>query len=115
MSDNLPDNSEITRRVQNIFFSHATKRRSELQESHRRLVHYTSAENAIKIIDSKKLWLRNARCMNDYMEISHGLALLQRFFADKDHEKAFYDALNPCYEGVAQEAVNMGHYCPVKF
>jgi len=106
MPDNLPDNPETIRRVLDIFFPYATKRRSELQEAQRRLVHYTSAENAIKIINSNKLWMRNARCMNDYMEINYGLSLLQQFFANKEHEKAFHDALNPCHEGVAQEAVN---------
>lgn len=38
-----------------------------------KLAHYTSADNAIKILESKRLWLRNVQGMNDYWEIEHGL------------------------------------------
>ncbi|SDW39364.1 Protein of unknown function [Albimonas donghaensis] len=37
-----------------------------------RLVHYTSAENGLKILSSRSIWMRNTTCMNDYMEIEHG-------------------------------------------
>lgn len=44
-----------------------------------RLAHYTTAENAIKIIKSKKLWLRNTRFMDDYSEVKHGQELLWNY------------------------------------
>lgn len=40
------------------------------------LVHYTTAENAMRIIQSNEFWLRNVRCMNDYSEVQHGVALI---------------------------------------
>jgi hypothetical protein len=31
-----------------------------------RFVHYTSAEAALSIIRSKRIWMRNTTCMSDY-------------------------------------------------
>ena len=43
-----------------------------------RFIHYTSAEAALSIIRSKRLWMRNALCMSDFREWCMGL----RFFKD---------------------------------
>lgn len=53
---------------------------SKLRNGDCLLAHYTSAENAIKILNSAEFWLRSARCMNDYSEIQHGINLLRRCF-----------------------------------
>lgn len=59
-----------------LFQPHIAERMSELTVENR-LVHYTSAEAAFKIISGKEIWLRNALLMNDFSEIQHGLACLQ--------------------------------------
>jgi len=41
-----------------------------------RFVHYTSADAALKIITSKRIWMRNTVCMTDFREVSHGYDLL---------------------------------------
>lgn len=41
-----------------------------------RVVHYTSAEAAARIISGRQVWLRNALLMNDFSEIQHGLDCL---------------------------------------
>lgn len=41
-----------------------------------RVVHYTSAEAAARIISGRQVWLRNALLMNDFSEIQHGLECL---------------------------------------
>jgi hypothetical protein len=38
-----------------------------------RFVHYTSAESAMKMINSRKVWMRKSTTMNDFSEIEHGL------------------------------------------
>ena len=58
-----------------------------------RFVHYTSAENALKIIQSKRLWLRNTLCMSDFREVQHGFDILQRFFGVPEKKEAFKAAL----------------------
>ena len=51
---------------------HARKQRDDLYAKSKRFVHYTSADNALKIIRTKRLWMRNTTCMADYREVEHG-------------------------------------------
>jgi hypothetical protein len=46
-----------------------------------RLVHYTSAEAAYRIITDKKVWLRSSAVMNDFSEITHGIGCLHEAWA----------------------------------
>jgi hypothetical protein len=59
--------------LEGIFVPHARRRRDEVYELGKspsaRFVHYTSAEAALKIINQKRLWMRNAACMTDYREV----------------------------------------------
>jgi hypothetical protein len=55
-----------------------------------RSVHYISAEAALKIIESKRVWMRNTVCMTDYREVQHGFSILHKFFSDKSKEEEFY-------------------------
>jgi hypothetical protein len=95
-------------KLANIFRPYAMKRWSEVVAQRGRFVHYTSAENAMRIIESKQFWMRNAKCMNDYMEVSHGHDLLVKFFQNKnpDHRKLFYSTLEPCGKEIAQKAIS---------
>ncbi|MEQ1782958.1 MAG: DUF2971 domain-containing protein [Hyphomonadaceae bacterium] len=43
-----------------------------------RLVHYTSAEAAMKIVQAKSVWLRNVTLMNDFSEIDYGIEYASR-------------------------------------
>jgi hypothetical protein len=79
---------------------YASDRRKKLG----RVVHYTSAENALKIIASKTMWLRNTQCMADYREVQHGYEMLARFFHDPKKRAGFYRAFKGCATGVAEEA-----------
>lgn len=72
-----------------------------------RFVHYTSAENALNIIRTKRLWMRNASCMTDYREVHHGFDILARFFSDKPRLDAFTSELDKCAAGAAMEAINL--------
>ncbi|WP_220474055.1 DUF2971 domain-containing protein [Aurantiacibacter xanthus] len=62
--------------LMNLFVSHLIERVERLKDGSR-LVHYTSADNAYKIIAGKQVWLRNAHLMNDYSEMRHGLECLR--------------------------------------
>lgn len=69
-------------KLESIFMNYSFLKKKEFSDKKLRFVHYTSAENAIKIIQNKEFWLRNAKCMNDYNEISHGYSMLIRYFND---------------------------------
>jgi hypothetical protein len=87
-----------------ILFPHYSRRADEIKKKNGRFVHYTSAENALKIIKDKCIWMRNTTCMSDYREVHHGLDALNRYFSNATNKQAFADALNGCSTGIAEEA-----------
>ena len=71
-----------------------------------RFVHYTSAEAALSIINSKRMWMRNARSMADYSEMQHGFSILNKFFSH-EAKAAFTNALDECFPGLAAAAFGL--------
>ncbi|MCA1198014.1 DUF2971 domain-containing protein [Sphingomonas sp. R647] len=75
----------------------------DMQQAHQRLlaggrvVHYTSAEAAARIISGREVWLRNALLMNDFSEIQHGLECLYAGWRSEGGErfKAWLDRALP--------------------
>ncbi|WP_159011367.1 DUF2971 domain-containing protein [Bradyrhizobium sp. S69] len=107
-----PEQIELLKRLEGIFMPHARRQRdaifaNEADGSDPRFVHYTSAENALNIIKTKRLWMRNATCMADYLEVQHGFAILTKFFSDKPRLDAFTTALDQSAPGAAMEAINL--------
>jgi hypothetical protein len=98
--------------MRDIFAPHDRRRRCELIDEGRRLIHYTSAANAVSIFRNKAVWMRNVRCMNDYMEVEHGFQLMLRSFAppvdNSEAEKGLHAvtvAANRIFPGVAEETI----------
>jgi len=56
-----------------ILFPYATRRLDEAEKQSLKMVHYTTAECAAKILSNREIWLRNASMMNDFSEIEHGM------------------------------------------
>jgi Protein of unknown function (DUF2971) len=97
-------------RLESIFLPSARRARDNIYQpdgNHRRFVHYTTAEAALKIIQTKRLWMRNTNCMADFREVQHGFEILNRFFSDKGKSDAFNQALESCSPGAAQEAITL--------
>ena len=67
-------------------------------------MHYTSAENGLKIINTRTMWMRNTNCMTDYSEVQHGFDTLNRFLADTSIGGEFKNALNGGVAGVGAQA-----------
>lgn len=59
-----------------IFQPYAVENLMRAYNSQQRFVHYTTAENAMKILTNREIWLRKPICMNDYSEVQHGLECL---------------------------------------
>lgn len=98
------------RRIEKIFMPEAVRQREKAGFADEkslaiRFVHYTSAEAAIKIIQSKRMWMRNAMCMADYSEVQHGFALMNSFFLNPENNTAFIAALDYCHPGVSKDAL----------
>lgn len=92
-------------RLLNVFGKEDEERRVRLA-SNTRLVHYTSAENAYRIISGAKVWLRSASVMNDYSEIEHGLRCL-KFGWNSEKGILLQEMLDRISEGFRQEIVDL--------
>ena len=107
-----PEVIDLGMRLGNILMPYAERQRKALFErvpnqAYARLIHYTTAENALKIINSKRFWMRNTHCMADYREVQHGFQIFNKFFSDAAKSKAFTETLDKSAPGVAQEAIQM--------
>jgi len=94
-------------KMESIFMPYARRHRDAALKNGIRFVHYTSAEAALSIIRSKRVWMRNAVCMADYREIQHGFDILSGFFSDKSKLDSFVSALDMRAPGVALKAMNL--------
>jgi Protein of unknown function (DUF2971) len=99
-------------KLEEIFLPQAARLRSKLFMAGQasgpvRFVHYTSAEAALNIIKTKRVWMRNATCMTDYREVQHGYDILFRFFSVAEKRDAFLKALDAPVPGAATEAIKL--------
>jgi hypothetical protein len=100
-------------RLEGIFMPNARSRREKaypkknaVGKEPARFVHYTTAEAALKIIRSKRMWMRNTTCMADYREVQHGFEILLKIF-DKPRTEAFAAVLDKCAPGAAMQAIKL--------
>ncbi len=89
-------------RLSRIFVPFAFKRAEKARKKGTRFVHYTDANAAVKILKSKELWMRKSSCMNDFMEIEHGLECLTKAYDGKVGDR-FKAALDGVFEGLRVE------------
>ena len=98
-------------RLHAIFLPYATKQRNAIYgngtNDYARFVHYTSAEAALSIIKTKRVWMRNTTCMSDYREVQHGFEILNRFFSDATKLERFSLAINACYANAAEDFMKL--------
>lgn len=73
-----------------------------------KLVHYTSAQNAMSIFKNSEFWLRNVKCMNDYSEVEHGISLLVNAFSEDNGARRarFFGIFDRIAPGSAEKAVS---------
>lgn len=71
--------------------------------------HYTSAKGALGIIESKRVWLRNATAMPDYSEVLYGRNLLEAVLSKDGAKasKALGEAVDACAGGATAEAIKL--------
>ena len=92
--------NEIDQKAISIFFSREFfEKIISAHNNDIKFVHYTSAEAAMNIIKSKEVWLRNTQCMNDYLEIQHGLDCLTKAFKNDEEGQPFQKTLEKLFPG----------------
>jgi hypothetical protein len=86
-------------RLWKIFHPKAAEEESKIINHNIRFVHYTSAATVLKILSTKRIWMRKTSCMNDYREVLHGLECLVKAY-DRSHlGKTFKTTLDSMFEG----------------
>ena len=86
-----------------VFHPYALKRQLRAYaETNFRFVHYTGAEAAFGILENKCIWMRNVSCMNDFMEVNYGVALLKSAY-DGLHGVRLRALLESVHEGICEE------------
>lgn len=98
----MGDQKEVWDLFEKLCFPEVTEKLKDVKSERFKFVHYTSAENALKIIKSNSIWLRDARCMNDYMEIHHGYQMLRGFFSDGKNSEKFNTIFSNFYPGFGE-------------
>ena len=100
---------EELRQLASIFLPHSYKRSLQAypEKQSAKFAHYTSADAAMQIIETKRFWMRNAMCMADYSEVNHGFELLKKALSVETGFKALEAALDQCASGVARQAVEI--------
>lgn len=90
-----------TNKLMEIFFPYLSGKMNEIKRSKKKMVHYTSAQAALSILKNKEVWLRQPDCMNDYLEVTHGMQCLQHAYGAG--EKRFKTAIDQIGEGFSLE------------
>nr|WP_298096395.1 DUF2971 domain-containing protein [uncultured Shinella sp.] len=100
-------------KLRDIFAPHEARIRNNLLQNDHKLIHYTSADNAISIIRGNEIWMKNIRLMNDFREVDHGFDLLRKAYtppADDAPEvglNAIRTALNKVFPGLMDDAISL--------
>lgn len=115
--ENLPPDVLLGMKLEGIFVPHARKQRDELFTKSKRFVHYASAANALQIIRTKRLWMRNTTCMVDYREVGIGYDMLLGFFSNQANREMFLASFDSIAAGAAAEALKLfdGWWAHIRF
>ena len=89
-------------RITQIFFPYIAKKIQEVPPSGRRFAYYTTADTAMKILESKQIWLRNTAVMNDYSEVEYGSECIESAYRAEPGDR-LNTALETCFPGMAGE------------
>lgn len=98
--------SDLDFKLFNIFTPYALKNLIKINKDNTRFVHYTKAEAALSMIKSKEIWMRKSSCMNDFMEVEHGLQCLISAY-NGDIGQKLKDGLEQRFTGFCDEFENL--------
>ena len=95
-----------TVRLFGIFLPYFRDKRAHSEQTRQRFAHYTSADSAVKMLNSEEVWLRKSSVMNDFSEIEFGIGCLDRAWRSPAGVQ-FKQLLNSMFEGSAGRIENM--------
>lgn len=99
----MPISDETLQALQ-IFQPSAVENYERVTNEQRRFVHYTTASNAMSIIQNSEFWMRKTSCMNDWTEVDHGRECVVAAY--KVFEGPFKDSVDSIYPGLSEAVKN---------
>jgi hypothetical protein len=105
------DQKAIDKRLWKIFFPFAAEREDLAASRKTRFAYYTRAETATSILKTRRIWMRKSMCMNDFMEVQHGLQCLASTVYRTDVGKRFAVVLDQLFEGLWSETEKLLNDC----
>lgn len=102
-SVSMPNFSDEQIAIIRLFTPYALDKLQELERLDGRFVHYTSADVGTRIIQNRNVWMRNARTMNDFLEVEHGKQCIITGFNEANVNGRFREFLNRIYPGISGE------------
>jgi len=100
----MSDNQEIVQeRLWKTFFPFAAERQDAALRRKARFVYYTRAETAASILKHAEIWMRKSMCMNDFMEVQHGMQCLFQTYNQSAVGTRFKNALDNLFPGLRLE------------
>ena len=100
------DIDEETLKFNEIFIPGLIEESLQVLNDKRRFAYYTSASTAMKLIEHKELWFRNASVMNDFSEIRYGLNLIQKTFSGPLGAR-FRESVDDIFDGTVAQVENL--------
>ncbi|MBT8420069.1 MAG: hypothetical protein KJO08_04320, partial [Gammaproteobacteria bacterium] len=90
-----------------LFMPHHISKGDALESGKFKFVHYTSAESAMHIIKNRQVCMRNAQCMNDFMELEHGHECLIQAYKSDPEGKKFQEIIESAHPGLLEDVTQM--------
>jgi len=106
-SDNSGLITEVDLKLHKILFPYAAKQVSDVEQNGTRFVHYTNATAAAEILRNAEFWMREPSCMNDYMEVEHGLRCIDTAYSGDGSGKSFRAILEDLQPGLNSAVQNL--------
>lgn len=99
---NMSSSDRPAERLAELLMPYATQRTEAVSRNRTRFVQYTSAEAAVSILTTRRVWMRNATCMNDYTEMRFGLNKVIEAYASPAGMR-LQQILNQIHPGLTDE------------
>lgn len=105
------EQQQLQLKLKSIFAPKVASKQYELLTSGRKVAHYTTADNALRILRGEQVWMRNVKYMNDFQEFKHGFEMMVRFFAPVTDgapdvgQRDLFSALNSVYPGIVEKTI----------
>ena len=90
-------------RLARIFYPYSREQYARAASRGTRFVHYTKAAVAMRILQTKEMWMRKSSCMNDYLEVRYGIDRLYNTYNNTATGNSFKAALNQIFPGITSD------------